>query len=111
MKKMKWLMGVMMAAVVGFACLAQADGLDEAKARRKARREQIGQFVKAGDAEEGADGYLAAKAGLEAGKAAVVSAENADRKVGYEAIAKANGKTAAEIGKPAATINRNRAKK
>jgi uncharacterized protein YdbL (DUF1318 family) len=104
-------MGAVMAAVVGVACFAQADNIDDAKARRKARKEQVEQLVKAGDAAEGADGYLAAKAGLEAAKAALVGAENTDRKIGYEAIAKANGKTAEEIGRKAGEINRGRAKK
>jgi uncharacterized protein YdbL (DUF1318 family) len=111
MNTMKRMMGVALAAVVGFACLAQADDIDDAKARRKARRAQIEQLVKAGDATEGADGYLAAKAGLDAAKAALVSAENADRKIGYAAIAKANGKAAEEVGKQAGVINRTRAKK
>jgi uncharacterized protein YdbL (DUF1318 family) len=99
---MKRMMSVMLAAAVGFVCLATADSMDDAKERRKARREQVEQLVKAGDAEESADGYLAAKAGLEAAKAALVAAENADRKIGYEAIAKANKKTAEEVGKMAA---------
>jgi uncharacterized protein YdbL (DUF1318 family) len=104
-------MGVALAAVVGVACLAQADSLDDAKTRRKARREQVEQLVKAGAAAEGADGYLASTAGIGADKAALVSAENADRKIGYEAIAKANGKTAEEIGRQAGVINKARAKK
>lgn len=111
MNKMKMVMGVMLAAVMGFACFAQADAMSDAKARRKARKAQVEQIVKAGDATEGVDGYLAPKAGLAADKAAQVTAENADRKIGYEAIAKANGKTVAEVGKKAGEINRARAKK
>ena len=41
-------------------------------------------------------------------KAALVKAENADRKIGYDAIAKANGKTPEEVGKQAAAINQSR---
>ncbi|HRR32539.1 MAG TPA: DUF1318 domain-containing protein [Kiritimatiellia bacterium] len=108
MMTMRAMMGVVMAVLVGVACVAQADDLADAKARRKARKEQIVQLVKAGDASEGADGYLVAKAGLDTAKAALVSAENADRKIGYTAIAKANGKTVEEIGKQAAAISRAR---
>ncbi len=108
MKQMKRIMSVMVAAVVGFACLAQADTLSDAKERRKARKEQVVELVQAGGAEEGPDGYLVAKAGLEVAKAALVKAENADRKIGYEAIAKANGKSEDEVGKQAAAINKSR---
>lgn len=111
MKRMKWLMGVALAAVMGIVCVAQADSIDDAKARRRDRKAQIEQLVKAGDAEEGADGYLAPKSGLAATKAALISAENADRKIGYEAIAKANGKSTSEIGRQAGVINRARAGK
>ena len=108
MRQMKWFMSVMIAAVVGFACLAQADDMSDAKARRKERKAQIVELVQTGSAQEGADGYLVAKPGLEAAKAALVKAENADRKIGYEAIAKANGKTVEEIGKQAAAIHKAR---
>ena len=104
MKRMKRVAAVMVAVVVGFACLAQADAKDDAHARRKARHEQIVQLRQAGQAEEGSDGYLVAKAGLGEKQAALVKAENADRKVGYEAIAKSNGKTVEEVGRQAAEI-------
>jgi uncharacterized protein YdbL (DUF1318 family) len=109
---MKRMMSVFLAAAVGVSCLALADSMDDAKERRKARREQVEQLVKAGDASEGADGYLAAKQGLDAGKAELVKAENADRKIGYEAIAKANKKTPEEVGKMAAeALKKSAAKK
>jgi len=112
MKQTKWLMSLMVAAVVGFACLAQAGDMEDAKGRRKARRAQIVELVQAGDSEEGSDGYLIAKAGLDAAKAALVNAENADRKIGYEAIAKANGKAVEEVGRQAAiTLKSKRAAK
>jgi uncharacterized protein YdbL (DUF1318 family) len=108
---MKRILSVMVAVIVGFACLAQADAKDDARERRKARREQVEQIVKSGQAEEGQDGFIVAKAGLDAAKAAVVKAENEDRKIGYDAIAKANGKSADEIAKQAAAINKARAAK
>ena len=105
---MRTVMGAVMAVLVGVACVAQADDIEAAKARRKERNAQITQILKAGDASEGADGYLVAKAGLDATKTGVVNAENADRKIGYTAIAKANGKTVEAVGKQAAAINQAR---
>jgi uncharacterized protein YdbL (DUF1318 family) len=111
MNRMIRLARVMVAVVVGFACYAQADAKDDARERRKERRAQVEQVVQAGQAEEGADGYLVAKAGLSGAQEALVKAENADRKIGYEAIAKANGKSADEVGRQAAAINKARAAK
>jgi len=111
MNRMNRVMSVMVAVIVGFACFAQADAKDDARARRKERHAQIEQLVQAGQAEEGSDGYLVSKAGIDAAKAALVKTENADRKIGYEAIAKSNGKTPEEVGKKAAEINKARAAK
>jgi uncharacterized protein YdbL (DUF1318 family) len=111
MKRLNGLMSVVVAAVLGFACFAQADAKDDARERRKERHAQIVELVQAGRAQEGSDGYLVAQAGLSAQQAALVQAENADRKIGYEAIAKANGKTVEEIGRQAAAINKARAAK
>jgi uncharacterized protein YdbL (DUF1318 family) len=47
-----------------------------------------------------------AKGELDAAKVALLNAENADRKIGYEAIAKANGKTVDEVSRQAAAINK-----
>ncbi len=109
MKSMKRVLSLAVAMAIGCVCLAQADAVEEAKTRRKERRDQVEQLLKAGKAEERDDGYLAAKAdaGEEAGK--LVKAENADRLAGYEAIAKANGKTVEEMGKQAAAIIKARA--
>ena len=108
MKRIGRMMCVALAVMFGIACVAQADVISDAKARRKARRAEVAAIVQAGQAEEGSEGYLVAKGDLPETKAAVVKAENADRKVGYETIAKANGKTVAEVGKQAATIHKKR---
>ena len=63
----------------------------------------------AGKAEEGRDGYLVPKGKLTDQQAVTVKAENADRKIGYELIAKRNGKTVEEIGKHAAEIRKEKA--
>lgn len=111
MKKIQRMMSVMAAVVIGLVCLAQADAKADAHERRKARHAEIVHVVQAGLATEGDDGYLVAKAGLAADKAELVKAENTDRRIGYEAIAKSNGKTVEEIGKKAAEINKARAAK
>ena len=50
---MRPVMGAVMAVLVGVACVAQADDIEAAKARRKERNAQITQILKAGDASEG----------------------------------------------------------
>lgn len=111
MKRMKRIAGLVLSVVVGFACLAQADAKDDARARRKERRAQIVELVQAGQAQEGDNGYLVAKPDLSPEKASLVKAENEDRRIGYTAIAQANGKTVEEIGRQAAAINKARADK
>ncbi|MCL2104847.1 MAG: YdbL family protein [Kiritimatiellaeota bacterium] len=103
---MKKMMGIVLALVVGFASVSFADAVSDAKDRRKARREEVIQMRKSGAAAEGDDGYLVVK---KKEAEAVAKAENADRKIGYEALAKNNGKTVAEIGKQAAEILKKRA--
>lgn len=99
---MKRFIYLIVAAAVSFACVVQADNMSEAKARRRARKAQIVELVKAGAAQEGAEGYLISQSSATAAQVAVIKAENADRRIGYETIAKANGKTAEEIGRQAA---------
>jgi uncharacterized protein YdbL (DUF1318 family) len=111
MKRMKTMVSLAIAMVIGVACLAQADDMSDARERRKARRAQVEQLVQSGSVTEGSDGYLAAKGALDAAKAELVKAENADRKIGYEAIAKANGKSVEEVSKQAAAINKARQSK
>lgn len=108
MKRMKTMVSLAIAMVIGCACLAQADSMSDARERRKARRAQVEQLVQAGTVEEGSDGYLVARGALDAAKAALMKAENADRKIGYEAIAKANGKTVEEVAKQAAAVIKSR---
>jgi uncharacterized protein len=111
MKRMKTTVNLVVVLLLGVACVAQADDMSSARERRKARRVQIEQLVQSANAEEGDNGYLVAKGDLDAAKAALMNAENADRKIGYEAIAKANGKTVEEVGRQAAAINKARPSK
>jgi uncharacterized protein YdbL (DUF1318 family) len=112
MKHVKRISCVALAALIGFVCIVRADTKDDAKARRRARRAQIEQIVDKGEATEGGNGYLEAAANLSADKQALVKAENADRKIGYEAIAKETGMPLADVQKQAAAaIRRMRASK
>lgn len=99
-----WLLGAL-------GLVAQATTLDKVKERRKARIPEVRKLLKSGKASEGADGFLVAKESLPEKKAELLKDENSDRKVGYEAIAKANNKKSEEIGKKAGEINRKRAAK
>jgi uncharacterized protein YdbL (DUF1318 family) len=103
---MKRMIGLVLAMVIGFSCVSFADAVSDAKDRRKVRQESVMQLLKDGAAEEGADGYLAAK---KKEAEAVVKAENADRKIGYEAIAKSNNTSVDAIAKKAGEINRKKA--
>ena len=105
---MKRMMSVIMAVVIGFACVSFADAISEAKERRKARQEEVVTLLKSGAAEEGVNGYLVAKKN-EKQVEEVVKAENADRKIGYEAIAKNSGMSVEDIGKKAGEINKKKA--
>jgi len=96
---MKRIISIVAALVIGVVCVSVADALSDAKDRRKARRDAVEQVLKSGAAEEGADGYLVAK---KKDAEDIVKAENADRKIGYAAIAKNRGLTIAEVGKQAA---------
>ena len=105
---MKRMISIVMTLVIGFACVSFADAISEAKERRKARQEEVVTLLKSGAAEEGEHGYLVAKKN-EKQVEAVVKAENADRKIGYEAIAKNSGMSIEEVGKKAGGINKKKA--
>jgi len=103
---MKKTIGMIMALALGFTCATFADALSDASERVKARKDTVAQLVKDGAAEEGADGYLVAK---KKEAEAIAKAENADRKIGYEAIAKKNNTTAEAVGKARGEANRKKA--
>lgn len=87
-----------------------ADAKSEAHARRKARKNSVAAIVKSGGASEGVNGYLIARKGLAKEKIAVVNAENKDRKIGYQAIAKEHKTSIDAISKAAGCINRKKAR-
>ena len=88
-----------------------ADAKSEAHARRKARRNSVSALVKGGDISEGANGYLMPKKGLRKDKLTVVEAENKDRRIGYEAIAKEHKTSVSAISKAAGRINRKKTRR
>ena len=98
---MKRIISVAVALVIGIACVSFADAVSDAKDRRKERKDAVEQLLKSGAAEEAANGFLVAKNDEDATKD-VVKAENADRKIAYEAIAKKTGAAPADVAKQAA---------
>jgi uncharacterized protein YdbL (DUF1318 family) len=95
----------MIVCMVALTLSVFADAKSEAHERRKARKNEIAALVSSGEASEGTNGYLVAKAGLSAAKQALVNAENTDRKIGYEAIAKQHNTSVDAISKAAGKIN------
>ena len=88
-----------------------ADAKSDAHARRKARKNSVSAIVKNGDASEGANGYLMPKSGMDKDKLEVVNAENKDRKIGYETIAKEHKTSVSAISKAAGRINRKKTRR
>ncbi|MFA7175009.1 MAG: DUF1318 domain-containing protein [Kiritimatiellia bacterium] len=83
-----------------------ADAKTEAHERRKARRDEVAALVTSGDVEEGENGFLEAKKALSKEKQTLLKAENTDRGIGYEAIAKEHKTSVEAISKAAGKINR-----
>ena len=78
--------------------------LNDAKSRSRARRSQIEALVDGGKAVELETGFLELTDASSAADAQLVKDENADRRQGFEAIAKERGKTPEEVGRTAAKI-------
>ena len=108
MKRIKF--SALVVCLVMIAMGVFADAKSEAHARRKARKNSVASIVKSGGASEGVNGYLIPKKGLGKDKLAVVDAENKDRKIGYEAIAKEHKTSIDAISKAAGRINRKKAR-
>jgi uncharacterized protein YdbL (DUF1318 family) len=75
-----------------------ADPVQDAAGRMKERLVQIDQLKASGEIGETASGYLAARTGLEASQAALLEAENADRRLIYSSIAQRTGQSVEEVG-------------
>jgi len=82
----------------GAALLAQADAVAAAQARMQERLAQVDVLKAAGQVGEDALGYLTPRADLGPRQAALVQAENADRRILYEAVARRTGQTVEEVG-------------
>ncbi len=85
--------------VPGAALLAQADAVAAAQQRMQERLAQIDALKAAGEVGEDALGYLSARTELGPRQAALVQAENADRRILYEAAARRTGQTVEEVGR------------
>jgi uncharacterized protein YdbL (DUF1318 family) len=106
---MKHLAKLVLISLIATVTVALADTQDEIKERRKARKDQIDLLIKQNEASENEQGYLTPAKDLEAEKEALVKAENADRKSGYEAIAKRTGTSLEKVEKDAAAFIKQRA--
>jgi len=100
MKKMLIVFAVLMLALPAFLPVASAQDAATIKQNMINRLPAIAAMKSKGLAGEDNRGYLAAVSSqLSAADQAVIDAENADRKVVYEAIAKQTGATADLVGK------------
>jgi uncharacterized protein YdbL (DUF1318 family) len=86
-----------------------SDAKDDAHARRKERWDKVKALLLNGAAVEGANGYLVPASGSGKDQRKVVDAENNDRKIGYEAIARENKTRVEAIARAAGRINRKKA--
>ena len=111
MKTVKIKLFMLMVCMVALTISVFADAKSEAHARRKARKNEITALVSGGDVSEGVNGYLVTKKGLSKCKLVLVKAENSDRKIGYEAIAKQHNTSVEAISKAAGKINREKSAK
>ena len=75
-----------------------SDPVADAVERIKQRLAQVDQLKASGEVGEDAKGYLAERQPLAGRKAAVVSSENADRKIIYTSVASRIGQSVDEVG-------------
>lgn len=92
----RFLITLIVGAVLTLPVLADETG--QAAERIKQRLAQVDQLKAAGSVGEDAKGYLVERTPLSGRKASIVSSENADRRVIYEATAMKTGQTAEEVG-------------
>jgi len=78
---------------------AFADDVAAAKQRIAARQAQVDSLKSSGLIGEANTGFLAERASLNGAQKAVLTAENADRKVLYAAVAAKSGIPTSEVGK------------
>lgn len=88
---------------------AKADDLAEVKARMVARRDALQRLVTAHTVGENNRGFCEARATLATADAALVAAENADRKQVYADIAAKTGATPEQVGRQRAAAIAERA--
>ena len=86
------LLGLLLAGSLG------ADTVSDAAERIKQRLVQVDEMKASGEVGEDAQGYLAQRSALAGRKAAVVDAENADRKTIYASVAGKTGQSVSEVG-------------
>ncbi|MDD2598387.1 MAG: DUF1318 domain-containing protein [Kiritimatiellae bacterium] len=108
MKTITMRLFTIMVCMAALTLTVLADAKTEAHERRKARKDEVAALITSGEAEEGENGFLEPKKAMSKEKQALLKDENADRKIGYEAIAKEHKTSVEAISKAAGKINRKR---
>ena len=109
---MKRFVAIFLSVVVvllGMAPLADAEQAAAIKARMAKRLSQLVALEKSGSIGENNQGYLTVRGNLNTQQAALVNAENADRKAVYRIIAAKTKTTVSHVGKARAASIRNAA--
>jgi len=86
-------------AMIFLAGDALASPVSQAQERIKERLAQVDALKAEGKAGESFNGYLSARGELSPRELSLIEAENADRRVLYEAVARSTGQTPEEVGR------------
>lgn len=76
----------------------QADPVEEASTRIKDRLAQVDALKAEGSVGESARGYLVARSAIGPRQSSLIEAENADRRILYQAVAQRTNQTLDEVG-------------
>lgn len=86
-------------AMIFLAGNALASPVSQAQERIKERLAQVDALKAEGKAGESLNGYLSARGELSPREFSLIEAENADRRILYEAVARSTGQTPEEVGR------------
>jgi uncharacterized protein YdbL (DUF1318 family) len=86
-------------AMIFLAGNALASPVSQAQERIKERLAQVDALKAEGKAGESFNGYLSARGELSPREFSLIEAENADRRILYEAVARSTGQTPEEVGR------------
>ena len=89
---------IVLAAFMMVGPVLHADSVEEASARIKDRLAQVDSLKAEGLVGEDARGYLVARSAIGPRQSALVEAENADRRLLYQAVAQRTNQTLDQVG-------------